>query len=245
MEKANDQNIEISLNGTIVNPQTGELMNPWTYSGRLFTIGYTENMSNAIKWVVSGPFMVSSETLCLGINWHDLNQLGFITGRPITLGEKHYLCRSIRTSELPWIFGKRMDDEMIWNWSRGYFWCLEDNSEIPDHVETERPVSGFIFIGKATNAKSTHFAGIGFRPVLEELSPALPPEDVKPGKAVTLYGLGGSVSGRIVEVSGYDLVLEPDTEKLPKKPWLTAQGGLVVVDRSAVLHIEESKKEEK
>ena len=46
------------------------------------------------------------------------------------------------------------------------------------------------------------------------------------------------------EVSGYDLVLESDTGKLPKKPWLTAQGGLVVVDRSAILHIEEHKKEE-
>lgn len=245
MEKENDQSVEISLNGTVVDPQTGKLMDPWTYSGRPFTIGHTEDMSNAIMWIASGSFLVSSKTLCLGINWHDLNRLGFIAGRPITLGEKHYLCRSIRTSELPWIFGERMDDETVWNWGRGYFWCWDDDSETPDHVETERPVSGFIFIGKSTTAKSTHFAGIGFRPVLEELGPALPQEDLTPGKAVTLYGLGGSVSGRIVEVSGYDLVLDPWPGKLPqKKPWLmTMRGGLVAADRSAVLHIEENRKE--
>ena len=245
MEKENEQGVEISLNGTIVNSHTGAPMDPQTYSGRPFTIGDTEDMSNAIMWVVSGPFLVSSKTLCLGINWHGLNRLGFISGRPITLGEKHYFCRSIRTSELPWIFGANLHNEEVWHWGKGYFWCWDDTSELPDDVEDFRPASGFIFMGKSTTVKSTQHAGLGFRPVLEELGPALAPDDLTPGLLVTLYGLGGSVSGRLVEMSGYDLVLEPDTGKLLKKPWLTTQSGLVVVDRSAVLHIEESKKEEK
>ena len=245
---AKTKSSEVFPASTIVDPDTGNPVDPWLYHNRPFTIGYTEiSTGNSIDWVKSGPFWVSPKTLCLNINWHDLNRLGFISGRPIMIGDQHYLCRSIRVSELPWIFGANLHDEEVWHWGKGYFWCWDDASELPDDVEALRPASGFIFMGKATTVKSTQTAGLGFRPVLEELGPALTPDDLNPGQPVTLYGLGGSVSGRLVEVSGYDLVLDPWPGKLPqKKPWLiTMRGGLVAVDRSAILHIEENKKEAK
>ena len=248
MGKAKAKNPEICPVSTVVDPATGAPMNPWRYSGRPFTIGYAEvPAGNSIGWVKSGPFWVSLRTVCLGINWHDLNRLGFISGRPIMIGGQHYLCRSVRVCELPWIFGANLHDEEVWHWGKGYFWCWDDASEIPDDVEDFRPASGFIFMGKSTTVKSTQPAGLGFRPVLEELGPALPLEDITTGHPVTLYGLGGSVSGRVVEVSGYDLVLDPWPGKLPqKKPWLmTMRGGLVAVVRSAILHIEDNKKEDK
>lgn len=247
MGKTKAKNPGIFPASTVVDPATGSPVDPWQYHGRPFTVGYTEvPAGNTINWIKSGPFWVSPRTLCLNINWHDLNRLGFISGRPVIIGGQHYLCRSIRVSELPWIFGADLHDEETWNWSKGYFWCWDDTSELSDVAEDFRPASGFIFMGKSTTVKSTQSAGLGFRPVLEELGPALAPEDLKPGQTVTLYGLGSSVSGRLVEMSGYDMVLDPWPGKLPKKqPWLmTMRGGLVAVDRAAILHIEEMKKEE-
>ena len=248
MGKRKEKSPGIFPASTVVDPVTGASMDPWQYHGRPFAIGYAEvSTGNSINWIKSGPFWVSSRTLCLNINWHDLNRLGFISGRPVMISDQPYLCRSIRVSELPWIFGADLHDEETWNWAKGYFWCWDDASELPDDAEDFRPASGFIFMGKSTTVKSTHHAGIGFRPVLEELGPALTPEELTTGQAVTLYGLGGSVSGRLVEVYDYDLVLDPWPGKLPQKiPWLmTMRGGLVAVNRSAILHIEDNKKEDK
>ena len=92
---AKTKNSENFPASTVVDPDTGSPMDPWQYHGRPFTIGYTEvPAGNTIDWIKSGPFWVSPRTLCLNINWHDLNRLGFISGRPVMIGDQHYLCRS-------------------------------------------------------------------------------------------------------------------------------------------------------
>lgn len=228
--------------GGVVDQGTGVPLDSAHYTAP-FTIGNTSE--TPLAWVQSGPLLVSKDTLCLNISWNTLNRLGFVSGRPVTIDGKPYLCRSIRTGgkdkggELRWIFGDTVDEEEVWNWSRGYFWCWNDAGD-RNKPSDEQPASGFVFMGIATWVNPERWAGIGFRPVLEPLPPALPQEALQVGQSVTAFGLGGTVRGRVVEISSYDLVLEPDDQNPAKYPWAVVQGGLLVVDKSAILHLQEN-----
>ena len=240
----------VVLMGGIVDLETGVSMNPERYSGQPFTIGDSDH--NVINWIQSGELLVSNQTLCLGMSWNELNQLGFISGRSVNIGGQSYLCRSIRTDgkkrggELSWIFGDTVNEEEIWNWSKGYFWCWNDSETILGSGETDQPGSGFVLMGVAHWFKPDLRAGIGFRPVLEPLSPTLMPDELQHGQAVTIFGPGGSVSGAFMEMSSYDLILEPNNQKQVVYPWTAVDGrGFMVIDRSAIMHIQENLKEGK
>ena len=164
-----------------------------------------------LQWIKAGDLLVSERCLCCNISWDDLNEMGYIYGRAITIDGKEYICRSlsggIRNGPNEWdkILDEVGEDDELLHWKRMHFWCQEMASS-----EEKRVVRGY------RNARYRHYGWantqdtrVGLRPVLEPVV-AIPP-DLSPliGKKVRVAISGWSnIEGVLLEFDSYDLVLQ-------------------------------------
>lgn len=191
-----------------------------------------------IKW---GNAYIADRCVCFNVSWRDLDNQGFIFGRPVTINGSVYLCRSIKEGR-----GSRTDDEWSslldafgeenrhWHWKNCFFWGQDTYTG----DELTHIVLGYT---------SARFRGgfpveerdekIGFRPILEPLPPEMPVSDDLIGSVIKVCGDGGVVVGRLVGYSDYDLELKHESTLPENCPWLKQTKDAVFVDREAITYL--------
>jgi len=205
-----------------------------------FLIGSTAP-GKAIVWNKVGDRLIAAEPVVTDVSWPEIDETGFISGRPVCIDGRFFICRSlklgaIRDGENEWkevLEESGNDSDETWNWSKGYFWGQETSELYPD----EKVLCGFNLSTYWGAANPHRFKGIGFRPVLEEILNGVLVSDALLGKDVALFGPNGQVSGRLEELTEYDMTLKADSfdEKLVQyNSWTTLRDGYITADRQAV-----------
>lgn len=182
---------------------------------------------------------VSTWTICLGVSWNSLNEVGFIYGKPLKIDNTPYLCRSLRVGqshkvENEWddILNRFGDDDSLWHWKNMCFWGQERAQSNP----TQQAWRGFYSAHHWECQYGAH-TGItyGFRPVLKKL-PANPEvSDELIGSHLQIYGPNGNICGVLREYSDYDLVLGDILLYSPGQTWNRVDDNMAVVDREAIV----------
>lgn len=196
-----------------------------------------------LPWVKDGDRLIADRCICTTVSWHQLDCWGFVFGKLVYIDRNPYVCRCLRvgnTEEEPceWteLMDKYGDDDGLWHWDGRFFWGQEATWK-DGAAELECATRGFHSAHdwySFDSRKQLHF--VGFRPVLEPLSSE--PPDAFVGKTIRVYGqAGGYVSGILIGLDDYDLVLKPDGPMLDKRGWAVQQGEEFIVQRNAVLGI--------
>ena len=55
-----------------------------------------------LQWMKVGDLLVADRCLCCAISWNDLNEMGYIFGRAITIDGKEYICVTAHANS-PWL----------------------------------------------------------------------------------------------------------------------------------------------
>lgn len=246
---------DVIMKGTILfdeNPVSRDAIN----TGEDISFGDTLSQNDKLVFVSVNNLLISTRTICRNVSWDQLNKQGYIYGRPVVIDRTQFLCRSLHVGVGPgdpneWDVALDAvgESDCIWHWQEAYFWGIE-KSVITNGAD-DRTVRG----GKA----SRHFAGqdrgrmvrsVGFRPVLEYLSPRAIISRGLLKKKVKVYGPGGYITGFLKDFSDYDLILA-NTEGYPVPPQNIHRGSLcnpwlcakekheTIINRSAIIWIQE------
>lgn len=196
----------------------------------------------ALQWVQYGKLLVADRCACYMIAWEDLDRLGYIFGYPVRINGKSYLCRSLkvgaektRRNEWNSIIAKLGDSDDLWHWKGKFFW----GQETPKISPTARVVRGYASARESNYANmNNRSATVGFRPVLEPLSPIPQSLNRWVGKRICVYGPEKTIlEGRLEDADDYDLVLKMD-EPLPNKcSWAVKKDGVIIINRENVAWI--------
>ena len=215
------------------------------YNGESLSFGDTipEKAISFVKWK---NLLVADQCVCTNISWDDLNKAGFIFGCPVKIDGTPYLCRSLKVGGkrgLPNEWDDILDDlgeeASLWHWNRQYFW----GQETATYETSYRAVRGYY------SARDWHYyyatsrsVRVGFRPVLEPLAPEPLISGSLVGTKLEIYGPGCMFDGKLVDFSDYDLVVEsPYQQFIPADcKWARWNGNHIIVDRSAVVWVEEN-----
>ena len=211
-------------------------------SGRPILIGDT-TAGYELQWIKAGNLLVADRCACIDISWVALDKLGFIYGTPVEINGKLYVCRSLKVGaddgdENEWdnllnVFG---EDDNLWHWSNAMFWGQE---RLP-YEPMERVARGQDFARtRFCGFKGDLSSFIGFRPVLEILSP--PPPDLSHliKKEITVYGPQGTViEGTMTGFDEYDVLIDGVPHLPDDCKWATVDGRRVTVNRESVLYLQ-------
>lgn len=196
-----------------------------------------------LQWVEAGNRLVADRCACVEISWVALDSLGYIFGTPVEIDGKMYICRSLKVGtdevvENEWdsLLNEFGDDDNLWHWLGEMFW----GQEAPAYMPQERAVRGHESARAWSRVFKAHKSMfIGFRPVLEELSPF--PLDLAPliGKSISLYGPQKTIiEGVLTGFDEYDILID-GTPHLPNGcKWATVDRRIVTVNRDSVLHLQ-------
>lgn len=196
-----------------------------------------------LQWVKTGDLLVADRCICTAISWDDLNRMGYIFGRAITIDGKKYICRSLsggtRNAPNEWdkILDEVGDDNNLLHWKQRYFWCQEMASS-----EKKRVVRGY------RNARYRHYGWantqdirVGFRPVLEHVVAI--PSDLAPLVGVQVRIAipdWPNIVGILVGYDDYDLVLRT---RYPLPPvncgFVRRVGEKVIISRKYIIRLKE------
>jgi len=178
----------------------------------------------------------------MDISWNQLNEQGFIFGRPITIDGVLYLCRSLKVgveesvpNEWDDLLDEFVEEDATWHWRDSFFW----GQETPTAGAVGRVLRGY-YSARYWNSTlaSTRDAYLGFRPVLEPLSPEPLISDNLVGTKLQIWGPTGSVSGPLSDLTDYDLVLMDATQDITPSNWCSLQpDGSLIIDRAAISYI--------
>lgn len=203
-------------------------------------------LGEPIPFLDTGTSLVSLRVLCLGIKWSELHAGGFISGRPIKIDGAPYRCRSLKVgvmesvcNEWDTLLDEYGENDSLLEWNTRAFWGQE-GSKSNNLLKMVRggPTPR---AWQACSARSRYYI-VGFRPVLEPLSPA--PEISKPliGRELAVYGPTGYIQGVLLDITDYDLILDLKSgcKTDPQWGWMTIMKRRVAtVDRSAIVWMRE------
>lgn len=189
----------------------------------------------ALQWVQAGELLIANRCVCTGVNWDDLNSLGYIFGNQVCIDGAPYTFRSLRLWGTPneWdeILNQYATDDEIWHWKNTQFWGDGILSEVYCAVcagTSPHVMAGFLHDHRSPN--------VGFRPVLTRLAGKLPDPACLVGQQIFTYGAKGTiVSGTLVRHDEYDLALEDDAVISDNCRWAVQIGQEIVVDRGSVV----------
>lgn len=217
------------------------------YNGEIISFGNTV-LGNAIPFVRWNDGWVSSLILCPHASWEDLENHRFITGYPVLIDGDAYLCRAPRVgtkvgdfSEWDDILDKFGEADDLWHCKGRYFWGQE-KSPFQENSREAHVVRGFSSAHQRSECYTTHrYETVGFRPILEPLSPASLVTNALIEARLRVYGPDCDIVGRLVAFSEYDLVIQPsDWQRLPTgSKWASMVENNIIVDRSAITWIRE------
>lgn len=212
------------------------------------TFGSVPNEDCCIRWIKVGNLWVSTEVFCTNISYQELLQSGFIEGKPVRIGGRQYLCRSLdltpetkagcgmNDNEWTDILYETGDCGNIWPVARGGFWgkgCTPDGLQYiaqPSYWDME------ILLTAKSDYRNPE---IGFRPVLEPMDFIL--DESLLGRQIAVYyktshGVA-AIGGRLRAYTDYELVLDGDDSNYDKsvyKDIACINGCIAYVDRACV-----------
>ena len=214
------------------------------YNGEVLSFGDTDP-GKTIPFVKWGNLLVAARCVCTNISWEQLKKNGYIFGRLVKIDGVPYLCRSLKVGEekdVPneWdsILDELGEDDSLWLWDDQYFWGQETSRK----GASARAVRGYLsarcwFYYYASDRLAT----VGFRPALEPLPPAPMISGSLIGARLKVYGPNADIAGELMEVTDYDLVIEPSAQQLIPADckWVSRDGGRIIIERSAITWMQE------
>lgn len=199
-----------------------------------------------IEWVQVRDILAATQCVCVSISWEQLDQCGYIFGRPVQIDGKRYLCRSFKvgvvndkSAEWDGILDECGESNDLWNWEQMYFWGQE--TPMWTGGKSDRVVRGFSSSYRWSSVTaSCQYSYVGFRPVLEPLFSGDP--QILIGNSVKLFGPSGeTITGDLAECDDYDFVLDPILEIPANCGWAHWIGGQVIVQKEDIIGIKEAK----
>lgn len=198
-----------------------------------------------LLWVPDGNRLIADRCICLNVNWRQLNQQGLVFGTPMVVDGRAYMCRCLRVGPV-WGEPNEWDDlldrignkDALWHWKSQKFW----GQESVGGVSLAAVVRG----GKTSRAlemvvNSVSFMNLGFRPILESISPL--PSDLSGfvGKRIRVYGPSGrDIIGLLVSADEYDLVLENPVFRPGQYNWVISDGSRAIANKNSVSFVQEA-----
>lgn len=206
--------------------------------GATFMIGNTSQY-NELGWIKAGDIFISSCTICPRITWADLNNMGFIIGRPVSIDGIPYLCRCLKVGldiYHPKEWDKLLDEvgdmNGIWNCEGLWFWGQELHPENTDFAVCrggEEPRGWNYAEIKHASSK------IGFRPVLEKLPPMPALDESMIGAALKVYSNEGCFHVSLVDFNDYDITAKPIGEMDFEHSCVQKDGDEVIINRNDLI----------
>jgi len=212
------------------------------YKNQGLSFGNTDPV-NPITWIKSSNgLLVADHTACTDISWEQLDKMDFIFGRPIKIDGAPYLCRSLKVgaekgvpNEWDDLLDEFGEEDTTWHWGKAFFWGQESTSELMAY----RAIRGYHSARNWRNTLASYrYVYVGFRPVLEPLSPELLISDDLVGTKLQIWGPTGPVSGILGDFTDYDLVLKDSDPTTQITGWGVFQSdGSVLISREAASYI--------
>lgn len=202
-----------------------------------------------LEWVKDGKTLVAACCACTCISWETLSWLGYITGHPVRIDGKPYLCRSLTVgvtykdkSEWDNLLDRFGPSNKLWHWKDCFFWGQEAD---PKNPGTRMMRGGTIAARSRLAAPAfSDDETTGFRPVLEELPPEPELTPALTGTTLKVYGPRGHVlDGQVVGVDDYDLVLRNPVNQLcgRENGWAVQRENEISISRKEIIWLEEKK----
>lgn len=213
-------------------------------SGR-FSLGDTE-LSKEIPWIAANGLLFSAQNICKNIGWKDLEMQNLIVGKKIKIDGLPFKCR------IPVISDNCLEDdewkqlqeainssaESDLHWEDSQFWAQKKDVA---GMEGRALIGGSHANYQVSVSSRTKNSRTSFRPVLEPLRTCRI-ETVRQagGEDVAAIVPGGLIRGKMVDVSDFDIFLEPNawTKKIVgMNRWaVKVPDGALAVSKDAILH---------
>jgi len=213
--------------------------------------------ANPITWIKSSNgLLVADHAVCVNISWEQLNEQGFIFGRPIKIDGLPYLCRSLKVgvevgvpNEWDALLDEVGEEDATWHWKNIFSWGQE-----PVTARAEYHALRGYHSARNCDYHSASYRNpdLGFRPVLEPLGPEPLVSDALIGSKLQIWGTTGSVSGILDDFTDYDLCIRKDNQiledfdrNISPSIWYSFQpdvwysfqpDGRLFIDRTAIIY---------
>ena len=209
---------------------------------------------NGLPWIDIGHAYISVNPLITGISLECLWRKQLHLAKKVLIDGLAYQMRLIRAgavsdSDLGEIGmfvdaygnGSAKDYPKVWY-------------DVPNSVSVDEG-NYFQFSGRVARenvvldgAMASEFCGMAWQPVLEPIQPAL--DDKLQGKKLSIWTTAGDfVSGNLLELNDYDLVLEGGIfrrlDRNSTSPWVRDEKDIYLVDRTGLRVVQEYEEEEK
>lgn len=232
-------NAEIVRLGTMY--VDGVPRNPgFAYQGESVSFGDTVD-GYGLQWVRYGDLLIANRCVFTNTCWQQVNKLGFIYGAPVHINGKDYLCRSLKA-------GGTKDDPNEWNdalidtddcnelWHWGSVWTLLQE---PKRPKGKTEVRGYYTsTGWYEVEAGVPYDAVGFRPVLEPMSPDMLLDGLVVGSNIKVYANGMSTVGKLKDFDDYDVLLSNPSEILNGCCVVLRHHKAIVISRAAITRIE-------
>lgn len=169
-----------------------------------------------IKWIDNGEGLYISKIPLLNyISWNDLKQNGFTDGKAVIIDDAVAICRLLCAADKPGVHNEWKeildvvsDPPGIWGPQSVAFWSQEHGEGWGGRVAGEQGIRAWSSVGRNVRSKE-----IGFRPALELAARNQDICEKIIGKTLMVKWSSGMpldywVSGKLVEFTDYDLLLE-------------------------------------
>lgn len=193
-----------------------------------------------IRWIKVNGLLIADRCLCTTISWEQLDAQGLVFGTMVQLNDCWYNCRCLEVgpedyqrSEWSDAVRATSDSDELWHWSGFLFWGQE---RVFDHCAACRGLDSAMFWDYGSIGGQHPW--IGWRPVLEPMGKKTHSPEAMLGKPAKLFGPNMThLSGTVLEVDDYDVLIKPKTE-LPKDwAWRKKVDNKVLIDRSSIVWI--------
>lgn len=206
------------------------------YDGETLAIGDTVP-GKELRWVPWNGLLVANRCILCNISWEDLNEFGYIFGKPMEIDCQNYLCRSLtvgRDRGFPCEWDKMMSDlsknNDLWNWRDNWTIGQETATAGEEFRVTRGSISA---LHRSYMGSERASQNVGFRPVLEPLGVCSADPNSLIGRKVKIWGPNWlPVDGVLVDASDYDLVLDTPTALLNARGWSLMDSERTILDRT-------------
>lgn len=205
-------------------------------------------LGKEITWVLVNGLFIADHVICQKISWDQLDTMGFVEGREVTVGENKYLCRlpkvgCFNKDPNEWDAAVRATSiaDDFWHWKDQFFWGQEF-ANWEDGCRMVRGCYGPYHRG-TTHSTTRLSLNVGFRPVLEPIEEGLTLCDDLIGDRLVFYLPDGyGVVGVLKAITEYDVIIDPVNPDYRDEPLLYVKlsDGRLAIDRGTIRKIKRS-----